>query len=86
MSNQMESCKKGESISDTLRTKDCTTCDRACNDAKLSSQQRQEKVEEENDSEAANPLLEYIEANVIGRDTMFRGPYGCRQGNARVCI
>jgi hypothetical protein len=26
------------------------------------------------------PLLEYIDANVIGRDTIIKGPYGQKQG------
>ena len=45
------------------------------------------KVDQDDDSEFANPLFEYIEANVIGRDTMFCGPYGCRRGTVRcICI
>ena len=37
-------------------------------------------MESVDEAEMMNPLLEYIDSNVIGRDTMFNGPYGSRQG------
>lgn len=40
---------------------------------------KDESKQEQNDN-IMPPLLEYIDANVIGRDTVFEGPYGRKQG------
>lgn len=40
--------------------------------------------DQDDDTDMMNPLLEYIDSSIIGRETVFSGPYGPRRGRTQL--